>query len=101
MPKNQTPRLRSGQEGFHLIPILIVIAVLAVGLVGWRVMAKNKPPAKSQTQASSNKTSTAQDSDVPLKLKSIGFNLDYYDPTTNYAGDMVFTHEDHDLSGHF
>lgn len=27
----------------------------------------------------------------PLKLKSIGVNLDYYDPKTNKAGDFVFT----------
>ena len=39
--------------------------------------------------------------DQPLKLESVGFKLDYYNPATNHAGDMVFTHEDHDLSGHF
>src|SRR3990167_8858172 len=36
----------------------------------------------------------SQDTDEPpLKLKSIGVNLDYYDPKTNKAGDFVFTRQ--------
>ncbi|MBI4033448.1 hypothetical protein HY379_00435 [Candidatus Saccharibacteria bacterium] len=38
MLKNQTPRRRSGQEGFHHIGLLLLVVVLlAVGLVGTRV----------------------------------------------------------------
>jgi len=33
-------------------------------------------------------------------LESIGFDLDYYNPATNRAGDMEFTDVDHTLSGY-
>src|SRR5690349_21747221 len=82
------------QEGLHLIAVLVVILVLGVSFVGWHVFQTNKKPATS------NFTKSIVQSDEPLVLKSIGFDLDYYDPATNHAGDMEFTNVDHTLSGH-
>ncbi len=85
------------QKGFaHLgIALLLVVVLLVVGVAGAEVL---KHQAK-RTEAS--KAAAASAKDEPLLLKSIGFTIDYYDPATNHAGDMVFTHEDHDLSGSF
>jgi hypothetical protein len=89
------------QKGFaHLEILLILIVLIAVGAAGWLVYNKNHKKTSSSTNSSSSKDSK-NETDGLLTLKSIGFNLDYYNPTTNHAGDMVFTHEDHDLSGHF
>ncbi len=38
-----------------------------------------------------NDQSPKEETDTPLLLKSIGFNLDYYDKKTNMAGDIRFT----------
>src|SRR5437879_1577050 len=85
------------QKGFAHLEILIVLIVLiAVGTTGWLVFHKDRQKS-SNTVNSSSSNSPKTEADVPLMLKSIGFNLDYYNPTTNRAGDMVFTHEDHDL----
>src|SRR3989344_8960841 len=54
---------------------------------------------KEQTSITTNNTSQPKsvvktDTDTPpLLIKSIGVNLDYYDPATNRAGDFVFTKE--------
>ncbi|HSX16242.1 MAG TPA: hypothetical protein VLF40_05600, partial [Candidatus Saccharimonadales bacterium] len=83
------------QTGFaHLGVVVVAVLVLAaVGFAGWRVQ---KAQHKSRDASAAQKQTQ---SDQPLLLKSIGFNLGYYDAATNHAGDMVFTHEDHDLSG--
>ena len=48
------------------------------------------PNATAQSQAGTN----AQNPNTPpLLLKSIGVNLDYYDPKTGKAGDFMFTKE--------
>lgn len=56
------------------------------------------PIDKNETvpsHANSNHATISQpqvnDDEPPLKLKSIGINLGYYDPTTNMAGDVAFT----------
>lgn len=91
---NVSMKFRHDQHGFHLIAVVTVLVVAGViGLVGWKVLTKNR--AKASLGSSQNKKAAAKDE--PLQLKSIGFNLDNYDPATNHAGDMVFTHEDHDL----
>jgi Peptidase family M23 len=90
MPKNQT--------GFSHILILLTIVVIAViALAGWQVTNKSQHKAADTKSSSQNATA---DSEF-LYLKSIGWHIDNYDPSTNHAGDMVFTHEDHDLSGNF
>lgn len=49
---------------------------------------------KTQSRESGSTGTNVQDSDTPpLLLKSIGVNLDYYDPKTGKAGDFVFTKE--------
>lgn len=60
------------------------IIVLFLVVIGLTFVAKN------------NKTNPQQiitTDGPPLLLKSIGINLDYYDPKTNRAGDFVFTKE--------
>lgn len=84
----------------HLgLVLVVVLAVTGVALAGWQVRTLQHNANRSA--AGMRHGSTAAQGDQPLLLKSIGFNLDYYDPATNHAGDMVFTHEDHDLSGGF
>jgi hypothetical protein len=53
------------------------------------------PISKNQEdrQVSSPIENGVNTDEPPLKLKSIGVNLDYYDPKTNKAGDFVFTKE--------
>lgn len=84
---------KRNQAGFSVIEIiLVVIVVAAIGGVIFHASRKHQQAAKV---TATKKAATV--ADQPLMLKSIGFNLDYYDPKTNHAGDMVFTHEDHDL----
>src|SRR5438552_2124859 len=80
--------MAKNQKGFHVIYILLAIILAGVGLAAWRVVAKNKQPAKSnQVVGGSQSAQTKEDPNTPpLKLKSIGFNLDYYDPATRSAG---------------
>jgi hypothetical protein len=84
--------MNKNQKGFAIIEVFIVVAVIAVLLgVGWFVWSKKS----SKTTSSSNPISAiiekTTEKDDPPKLKNIGFNLDYYDATTNRAGDFHFT----------
>ncbi|HZP55912.1 MAG TPA: M23 family metallopeptidase [Candidatus Saccharimonadales bacterium] len=81
--------------GHLLLFLLIIIIIAAVSFVGWTVHKSAKKTAMTSTDQKMTQA------DHPLVLKSIGFNLDYYDPATNHAGDMEFTHEDHDLNSNF
>ncbi|HSX05702.1 MAG TPA: M23 family metallopeptidase [Candidatus Saccharimonadales bacterium] len=77
--------------GFALLELIVILVVVAaLGIVGFKIFHSKHKPVQA------NEIAKVQ-SDQPLLLKSIGFNLGYYDPTTNRAGDMIFTHEDHDL----
>lgn len=78
----------------ELIAVVAVLAVIAFAMLA----IKHKKQAAKMTSTDTASSGAKSVNDQPLPLKSIGFNLDYYDPTTNHAGDMVFTHEDHDLS---
>lgn len=83
-------RSRSGYALVELILVLFII--LLIGGVGTLVVHKHK--AKVSTSASIP-TDTKADQTLGGKLlivKSIGFNLDYYNPSTNRAGDMEFLH---------
>ncbi len=80
-------------DGFGVIEILIVIVLLAaIGFVGFKVLTKNKDKQESNQTGSTSNSSTSEKSDSnAIVMKSIGFNLDYYDEATNSAGDMKFT----------
>ena len=67
---------------FVALPLIIVFGALAVYLFSSNFTR--------QTTSSTTKE-TASEKDEPPKLKSLGFNLDYYDPVTNRAGDFHFT----------
>jgi hypothetical protein len=89
------------QKGFAHLEILIVLTVLVVvTIAGWLVYQKSHKKTVNLASGSLSNGAIGQ-TDELLMLKSIGFNLDYYNSATNHAGDMVFTHLDHDLSGHF
>ena len=80
--------MRGQQKGFAALEIIIILIVVGVIVaVGLSVVSK-----KSGNPISSliNPTESS-DKDEPPKLKNIGFNLDYYDPATNRAGDFHFT----------
>lgn len=84
------------QRGFGHLSIILLAAVIAIiGLAAWQV-TKNQASVSTTQKASSSKADTEL-----LYLKTIGWNIDNYNPATNHAGDMVFTHEDHNLSGTF
>ena len=70
-----------------IITIFLVIIFLVGGLIWWGVKDSNKA-AVSQNPINQIKE---KDDQPPLKLKSIGVNLDYYDPQTGKAGDFEFT----------
>lgn len=84
----------------ELLIILIVIA--AIGGAGWLVHDR-----QSSKKSTSGLTGTKADQTTGgelLPLKSIGFNLGYYDPATNHAGDMQFVHAnifDNEVIGDF
>ncbi len=71
---------------------ILVLIVLATSLV---LIAKLTHDGDEQANISLTSptptTSTTNSDEPPLKLKSIGVNLDNFDPKTNKAGDFVFT----------
>src|SRR6266404_6084353 len=87
-------RNKNGGGFAHLELIVVLIVVGLIGLAGWTVYHKQSNSPKT------SQTATKAASDQPLLLESVGFNLDYYNPATNRAGDMEFTNVDHTLSGH-
>lgn len=84
-------KLKQIEEGFQHIFILLSVIVLGIiGFVGWRVTTKDRDTDQT-TSDSSVTTNKSVKSDTPAPLKNIGFNLDYYDKTTQRAGDFHFT----------
>ena len=77
-------RKQNGLSTVELIIVMLVLLVLAG--VGWFVF--NRAP-KNDSAAKQAASTPAQDSGE-LKIKSIGFNLGYYDPATKRAGDFLF-----------
>lgn len=77
------------QKGYaHLVSFIVLFVILAVIVfAGIKVMGKSSE--KSKSSGSINKVSQTSDT-PPLRLKSIGFNLDYYNPATQSAGEMQF-----------
>lgn len=73
---------------------VLVLLVLAISLV---LIAKLTKKSNDQmvssvpTPTPSSSVSKTNSYDPPLKLKSIGINLDSFDPKTGKAGDFLFT----------
>ncbi len=78
-----------------LIAIVLVLLLLA-GIVFLKsVSYRASTPAGEffQKTTNGNKLPNRSDNEPPLLLKSIGFNLDYYDRNANKAGDFVFSNK--------
>lgn len=91
-------KIKTSDGAGHLFLFLGIVVIGVISLVGWRVLAKNQTESADNSQKATSKSNQNTSSGL-LYLKSIGFNIDNYDAATNHAGDMVFNHEDHDLSG--
>src|SRR3989344_6449755 len=79
-------------DGFAMVfgIILIVIVIGTVSFAGWKIWSSVQ---QNDGTRSSTKIGITSKEDEPPKLKNIGFNLDYYNPATNRAGDFYFTKE--------
>src|SRR3990167_7811721 len=73
-----------------ILVIIVVVLALSAG-----VFLLLKPASKNQEslRVSSPMRNEENTNEPPLKLKSFGVNLDYYDPKTGKAGDFVFTRQ--------
>jgi len=78
--------MRKNQSGFSHIILVVILAVI-VGVVGYS--AFRLVQSKNSTYTTENAEAKAEAS--PVKIKSLGFNLDYYNPDTGKAGDVKFT----------
>src|SRR3989344_6638866 len=83
------------QKGFSAIfLVILVLVILVVGFLFWQSSFKSEEKPFPFISNQNENQQISQDTDEPpLKLKSIGVNLDYYDPKTNKAGDFVFTRQ--------
>ncbi|EKD91076.1 MAG: hypothetical protein ACD_30C00047G0001 [uncultured bacterium] len=86
------------QKGFTSLAVILIFLVFlsASAFLLLRVPSKNKEsiqssPTQSETRKAENPQIVQNSGEPPLKLKSIGINLDYYDPKTGKAGDFEFT----------
>lgn len=77
----------------HIALFLMVIVLAGIGTVGWHVLSKNKNISSQSTVTQAAVNKVVKDKDQPAPLKNLGFNLDYYDPKTQRAGDFHFTRE--------
>lgn len=76
-----------------LLAIVILFLVLAFGIF---FLYKSKNPTlfyQNNSQVTTLFQTENTSDEPPLKLKSIGVHLDYYDAKTGKAGDFVFTKE--------
>lgn len=67
--------------------LLIIISVIVLSLLGYTGFRFYQ--AQDSKVTTENAEQKAQESAV--KIKNLGFNLDYYDPATGKAGDIKFT----------
>lgn len=82
----------------------IGLFVLMLGVIGVFVFFNYnsfKPKTKSIDSSvaslpQNDKNETQDPNEPPLKMKHLGFNLDYYDPQTKKAGDIDFTLDPYD-----
>lgn len=70
---------------------IVIIFVAAAGLVALSIFSRmgNSSPSASSFGGVEGTSSASEE--PPVRLKSIGIRLDYYNPATNRAGDLVFT----------
>ena len=88
------------KSGFAILELILILFVIAlIGGAGYFVFSK-KSSESDQSNTSTNSTSeTSENSDNSdessgeAKIKHLGVELDYYDASTNKAGDFVFTKE--------
>ena len=79
------------QSGFaHQIIILLIVVLAVVAFVIFRIQQANNSTTNPDTSQSTSKDPT---------IKNIGIRLDYYNPTTNKAGDVVFKKFNFDAGG--
>lgn len=79
-------------RGFGTIEILIIILVLTlIGFAGYKVFTKNNTKIEPKQTNSSTPAEEKTVDKNPIVMKSIGFKLDYYNESTNSAGDIKFT----------
>lgn len=78
--------VKHAQQGFAAAAVAIIVVVIlilaAVTYVFVNRLGSSEDGRKGGEQ-------TAQKTET--KIKHLGFNLDYYDPATNRAGDFIFT----------
>lgn len=66
--------------------LLVAILVVIVGIIGYSAFRV----FESKNNSISVDNAKQKAAENPVKIKSLGINLDYYDPTTGTAGDIVF-----------
>lgn len=71
---------------------IIIAGAASLVLAGIAIAMLISPKTANQSASESTAIKNTQD-EPPLKLKSIGINLDKYNPTTGKAGDLTFTKE--------
>ena len=85
----------TNQSGFAIIEAFFTVLVIGVVIGGGWYVFQRKQAAQDPRQPSTASSSTRQSAEgPPLLLKSIGINLDKYDPATGKAGDIKFTSMD-------
>jgi biotin carboxyl carrier protein len=83
---------KNNAYGFGVIEILVVIVILlAIGFVGIKVLAGDKNKQQPSQSSSNSKPVTQKADNNAIVMKSIGFDLGYYDEATDSAGDIKFT----------
>ena len=82
---------RQSQAGLTKVfgVILAVIIICLFSFAGWQMWSSEQKDGSGPLA----RIGITPKEDAPPKLKNIGFNLDYYDPATNRAGDFHFTQE--------
>lgn len=77
---------------FVALPLLIVFGGLALWLIKNQMVSTTGSGSPSAiTPAIKLPAAKTKSDQPPLKLKSLGLNLDEYDPATGMAGDLKFT----------
>lgn len=85
------------QEGFSAILVIIGVVVILSATAffflrpTFNTQVSKSSPIQNEARKIESRQSVQDTDEPPLKLKSIGVDLDYYDPSIGRAGDFVFT----------